>query len=452
MDNALSRYYDGINAAVEELRSTRALAGTGWFQPDWDLPARSERLDAFFAPATLSGAQLGEYRGHPLWLLDMTGNPGTRTTKTFGSALIVARALRHIEKTGEPVLLLTPSAANKAVALRDAVERAYRVGLATPETLRATVVVPSSSLPKLWDSPLMADPALRAANPVGVFDGPEREDVKRLATGAVELVEREIHDSTGFRLWYTLDPMNYMVADVVRAYFERDELAPGDATRWHTHTVSSAYGFLGHDLGRRLSRREGSWTATGHARYLFVQHLETPDLVTGLRFGDRPGYTVPDYRLDAATGLYRQQEPADPHFPSVCYAHDERVERTFYTRNPPTLPRVQELAARQGGDGIVVSLHECLERYQEVRALLSAGGMTRLPLDPRKLHEFAMVMATVGALTAIDRGLVPDGEEMLIHGSGAYSEGEFTWPDRSALQPVATPAHVADLLRDAAKA
>ncbi|MGD3110853.1 DUF6002 family protein [Streptomyces sp. YGL11-2] len=452
MDNALSRYYDGIKAAVEELRNTRSLGSTEWFQPGWDLPEPSEQLERFFAAAELSGGSLGEYRGRPLWFLNMTENPRTRTTKTFGSLLIVARALQHTAATGEPVLLLTPSAANKAVALRDAVLRAYETGLATPETLRVTVVVPSSSLPKLWDSPMLANPAYAAANPIGVFDGSEREDVKKLATGAVGLVAEEIRQATGFRVWYTLDPNNYMVADVVRAYYERDALTPGERTRWHTHAVSSAYGFLGHDLGRRLAKRDGSWTATGHARYLFVQHLETPDLVTGLRFGESTEHALPDYEFDSDTGLMKQAGQTDPRFPSVCYSTEERLERTFYTRRPPTIPRVQELVTRQGGDGIVVSLHECLQRYQEVRHLLAKGGMTRLPEDPRKLREFAMVMSTVGALTAIDRGLVPEDEEILIHGSGAYSEGEFHSPDRCNLTPVAVPEDVAALLREAAKA
>lgn len=444
MDNALSCYYDGIVTAANEL-SGAGDRDTKWFQPGWELPPRSADLDALFSAAGLSGGPMGEYRGHPLWFLDMTGNPRTRTTKTFGSSIMVARALRHTAATREPVLMVTPSAANKAVALRDAVLRAYETGLASPGTLRSAVVVPSSSLPKLWDSPLLGDRVWSAANPIAVYAGAERESVKKLTTEAVEAAAEEIRQATGFRVWYTLDPDNYMVADVVRAFYERDRLPPGRRVRWHAHAVSSGYGFLGHDLGVRLGGR-----GEDAPRYLFVQHLETPDVVTGLRFG-AGRHQVPGYALDDATGLMRQGEPFDPHFPEVCYGRDERLERTFYTRNPPTIPRLQELVDRRGGDGIVVSLHECWARYQEVRLLLGRAGMERLPEDPRKLREWAMVMAAVGALNAIDRGLVPDGDEVLVHGSGAYSEDEFQSPDRARLRPVADAAGVARVLWDATK-
>jgi hypothetical protein len=448
-DNAISRYYDGVELAIEDLRTADGDAAVDYFQPTWNLPARSLSLDRLFAPAVLTGGFIGTYHEHPLWLLDMTGNPRTRTTKTFGSLIIVARALHHTATTGEPIMLITPSAANKAVALRDAVLRAYEVGLADPETLRVTVVVPRSSLPKLWDSPLLADPRLACANPIGVYGGAEREDVKRIATAAVREAAEDIRRSTGFRVWYTLDPRNYMVADVVRAFYEEDELRPSGPDRWHAHAVSSAYGFLGHDHGRNILRKMGT-QPTGRAHYLLVQHMETPDLVVGFQSGETENYRLPDYRPDPMTGLLYQHGDDDPHFPAVCYSPNERLERTFYTRRPPTTPRVQELIGRSGGDGIVVSLHECLQRYQEVRALLASAGMTRMPEDPRRLHEWAMVMAVVGTLNAIDRRLLPAGQEVLLHGSGAYSEGEYENPDRAALRSVATSGDIVALLRDAA--
>lgn len=95
-------------------------------------------------------------------LLDLTCNPGTRTTKTFGSLAIVLRAIEHTRVTGEPVMLVTPSAANKASALRDAVSHAYKVGLATPSTLRVSVVIPASGLPKVWTGRGVGDAVARA--------------------------------------------------------------------------------------------------------------------------------------------------------------------------------------------------------------------------------------------------------------------------------------------------
>ncbi|MER6067839.1 DUF6002 family protein [Streptomyces sp. NPDC001852] len=444
--NALSHYYGDVRRAMRSLAASKPEAGE-FFEPAWEIPELSESLERYFSASGLSGGSMGEYHGRRLLFMNLTGNPRTHTTKTFGSQVIVARALRHIETHDEPVLLVTPSAANKAVALRDAVLRAYEAGLATPETLRVTAIVPYSSLIKLWDSPLATDPALAAANPLGVYRGAEREDVKRLLTAAYRTVADEIRAATGFRAWYTLDPDNYKAADVVRASFEREFFAPGERTRWHAHAVSSAYGFLGHNLGTQLSGGEPQGAANP-AKYLLVQHLETPDLVMAVTGRQE----LPAYERDAATGLLRQPEPADPRFPAVCYSTNERLERTFYTRLPPTTPAVTELLRRQGGDGIVVSLPECLQRYQEVRGLLASAGMTRLPEDPRKLREWAMVMAVVGSLTAIDRGILPEDVDVLVHGSGAYSEGEFESPDRSVLHEVTTAQDVAEVLLAAAKA
>jgi hypothetical protein len=444
--NALTHYYAGVNAAARRLRTVAPQPGFDQFEPQWALPEMSAGLADFFAASDLRASAMGEYRGRTLFLLDLTGNPRTRTTKTFGSLIIVARALRHIATTDEPVLLLTPSAANKAVALRDAVLRAYETGLATPAQLRVAVLVPESNLPKIWRSPLLDEP-YAAANPIGVYGGPEREDVKNLATAAVDLAAQSIRDTTGFRVWYTLDPRNYMVADVVRAFFERDALPDPAGQRWHAHAVSSAYGFLGHDLGASLAGHP----VAAATRYLLVQHLETPDLVLNFHPGPGADYSLPNYRRDQRTGLYFQEPPVDPHFPGVCYSTTERLEYTFYTRRPATTGRVRELFGRQGGDGIVVSLHECLVRYQEVRQWLAAAGLSRLPEDPRRLREWAMVMAVVGTLTAIDRELIPY-SEVVVHGTGAYADGEFGTPDLSRLRPVATADEMASLLRKAAEA
>lgn len=440
--NALYHYYDRITELAPELRALSNV-GTDSFHPGWELPAPSSGLEDFFSVSRITGLRLRDYRGHRLRFLDLAHNPGTRTCKTFGSSLMVARALRHIEHTGEPVLLFTPSAANKAVALRDAVLRAYETGAATPDRLRVAVVVPESNLPKIWASRLL-DPSFAAANPIGVYDGPEREDVKKLAVAATAMAAEDVRQSTGFRIWYTLDPRNYMLADVVRAFFEEEMPSP-EGPRWHAHAVSSAYGLLGHDLGRLAlpSARRND------ARYFLVQHLETPDLVQSLRGSDAE---EPAYEMNPRTGLYTQRTPIDPRYPATCHSPRERLERTFYTRRPPTTPWVRGLIDRQGGDGLIVSLHECLSRYQEVRRLLWAADGTVLPEDPRALREWATVMATVGVLAAIDRGVIPDGEEVLIHGSGTYSEEQMTAVEHHRLRPVGTAEDVAALLRKAADA
>src|SRR5690349_2739783 len=95
-ESALTRYHERIRTAVGDLQAAMSTWTVDYFQPGWDQPAPSPALDEFFSVATLSGGTMGEYHGHPLHLLDLTGNPRTRTTKTFGSLVIVARALQHI--------------------------------------------------------------------------------------------------------------------------------------------------------------------------------------------------------------------------------------------------------------------------------------------------------------------------------------------------------------------
>jgi hypothetical protein len=291
-------------------------------------------------------------------------------------------------------------------------------------------VVPANSLPKLWASELDADPDLRRMNPMAVYSGADREYVKKMTTAAVDELTTVGSTAGAFRVWYTLNPNNYRLADLVRALFEYDFFPPR-TERWHAHAVSSAYGFLGHDLGRRLSAEAGVVHEVPQ-KYLLVQHLETPDLVSAVTGADIESVAQKIYEPGANGRLVRPLD-ADPRLPESCYSVDERLERTFYTRRPPTTDAVRDLLTRRGGDAMVVSLAECFDRYPFVRTLLQGGGFDRLPQDPRWLREWAMVMAMVGCLNAIDRGLIPAGVDVVVHGSGAYSEGEFEQIDRGKL-------------------
>lgn len=173
----------GRNRKALDSREARRLDAqdeTARFSPPFRFPPRDELPDGTTAATALALNHLGEYRGKQLLLLDLTRNPGTRTTKTFGSLAIVLRAVEHTRVTGEPVMLVAPSAANKASALRDAVSHAYKVGLATPSTLRVSVVIPASGLPKVWTSALDDDARLRQLNPICVYGEEDREGVKRL--------------------------------------------------------------------------------------------------------------------------------------------------------------------------------------------------------------------------------------------------------------------------------
>jgi hypothetical protein len=421
--NALLRYADEVRGALDVLGADSA-PSTG-FSPGFALPPTDERLSRFFSACELAVVDLGTYRGRRLRMLDLMRNPRTKTTKTGPSLVIVARAVEFIRRTGEPVLLVSPSSGNKVTALRDAVLRAYETGLATPEQLGIVVVVPGTSAHKLWDSPLSTDEALRLRNPAVTFDGADRADVKMLAQSLVDQHGAAIRADYGVHLWYTLEIGNYLVADVIRACAE-DEFLPKADGRLHVHAVSSAYGLLGHDLGaRRLASQRGG-KPTAH--YLLVQHLNTADMVLSLYSESASQSNPPAYRLDEATGLYRQDE--NPRFPAVTFDPDEILDPTFYTRRPVTSAKMNAIIQQQGGGGIVVSRHEVLQRYPMLRELLGPGGV-HLPADPWELREWSLVMAFTGLLNAIDRDLL-DEKDILVHGSGSYHTGDFTPipPDR----------------------
>lgn len=417
IENALVRYGDEVRGALAELGAT-ASRDAG-FSPGFELPPPDERLSEFFAPSELAIVDLGSYHGRRLRMLDLMRNPRTRTTKTAASLVIVARAIEFIRRTGEQVLLVSPSSGNKVTALRDAVLRAYETGLATPELLGIVVVVPGGSTDKLWDSPLAERENLRVRNPVATFDGADPADVKALAKSLVDRHGARIRAEHGVHLWYTLDIGNYLVADVIRACAEHEYL-PRAGGRLHAHAVSSAFGLLGHDLGaRRLTAARG---VEPSAHYFLVQHLDTPDMVLSLYFDSTERANRPAYHLDEATGLYWQEE--NPRFPGMTFDPDEVLDATFYTRRPPTSASLNPIIRGRGGGGIVVSLYEVLQRYAALRALLEPADVA-LPADPRDLREWSLVMVFTGILNAIDRGLVAE-EDILVHGSGSYQAADFT--------------------------
>ncbi|HEX9993858.1 MAG TPA: DUF6002 family protein [Acidimicrobiales bacterium] len=439
--NVLDTYRAEVQQSLDDAARSRPAGGD--FDPGWDLPEDGEALRRFWSVAEMAAVDLGTYLGRRLTLLDLMRNPGTRTTKTLASLVMVARAAAFVRRTGEPVMIVTPSSANKATALRDAVLRAVESGLVTPDELRIAIVVPAASTGKLWGSALCDDPELAARNPVFVHGGPERAGVKAVAREFVDRHAGEVLDRCGVHLWYTLDLANYMVADATRALFERDAMpAPPDGGRLHAHAVSSAFGLLGHHLGHT-----SFCAGRPDPRYFLVQHLDTPDMVLSLYTGSTSRQGIPAYDYDETSGLYRQD--ADPHFPALTFDPDETLETTFYTHQPPTSEEMNRLIRSRGGGGIVVSLAECLRRYGEVRRLLGLAGVA-VPADPRRVREWSLVMAVTGVLNAIDRGLVPDGDDVLVHGSGCYADDQYEPIPAGCRTSVATAADLRDTVLAAA--
>lgn len=403
----------------------------GHFRPGFEVPALDTKMTEFLAAATARWVPAGSYRDHRLTVLDLTANPETHTTKTFPSLLIVARAVEHIRRTGRRLMIVTPTSANKGTALRDATLRAIDCGLVDPDQLRIVVIAPADCRDKLRSSRLLTDPELRAANPLLVYTGPASEDVKGLAKAFAADYAGEL-DRQHTDLWFTLELPNYLVADTGRAAFEQAvDPTDGAPARWHAHAVSSAYGMLGYHAGREILEQQGQCRSDGRPATLLIQHLGTPDMVLSLKTGsfDRAG--VPPYRRSGE----RLVQTDDRSFPAVCDKVDEVVDPTFYTHRPPTSQKMNVIIAEHGGDGIVISRRECLDRYRQIVPIVAATGRG-LPDDPADLREWSMVMAGTGVLSAVDRGLIDPGADIVIHGSGWYSSGEYQPAEPSQLTPV----------------
>jgi hypothetical protein len=379
------------------------------------------------------------YRDHDLHLLDLTRDPATRTSAVFASLAMIARAVEHIRRTGERIMILAATSGNKGTALREAALRALEAGLVHACDLSVVVLAPTRALPKLRSTALATDPHLLRRNPVLLYAGTRQDDVRNLAAEFAKVSEDLFMKRWNLRLWCTLDLTNYVAVDAARAFFEAETLPPApDRPRVHAHTVSNSHGLLGYHLGRRVLHGP---VDPDHPRSLLVQHLRTPDLVLGLRRGSARPATPPTYTYRPADGRYTQH--ADPEFPYVTDDPAEELDSTFHTREPVTAPMVKAVVGRHGGGGIVVSRHECLRRYDELRWRLAAADI-HLPADSGRLRDWSLVMALTGVMNAVDRNLLDDVPEVVVHASGCYSTEDREALPRTAVTLVRSVAAMSD--------
>ncbi|MFD8204015.1 DUF6002 family protein [Streptomyces sp. NPDC059701] len=435
--NALARHHAGLQAAARRLTALRDASAP--LPVPLVLPEPDEVSRRFTDVTDVALTRLAE----DLYLLDLMRSPGTRTTKTFASLTMVARAVDHVRRTGERIVFLTPTSGNKGSALRDAVARAYATGFARPEELRVVMVAPSASTAKLRGGPLSEDSALRAANPVALADVDTPAGVKDLAREVVDQYAEEALAGTGFRCWYTLDLDNYRVADSVRAFAEAEllPLLPDSPPRWHAHAVSSGYGLLGYHLGHQVltdGLHPGLPAPARHPGFFLVQQLATADMVVSTL-----GREVPRYTHDPAAALWRQS--GDPAFPTVTDDPAEVLDPTFYTKRPVTSRDIDPLIARHGGGGVVVSRRECLDRLDRVRDLAAGAGVT-IDGDPARIREWSLIKVLTGVLIARERGLVPPGTQIVAHASGYYTDETVPPLAVEHTEPVRTAQELAKVL------
>ena len=204
--NLLVDWYDRLPRVIARVVDDPApVKDPDAFSPGFLLPDLDDGVRRFLAAAAASWRPAGDTGGHPTALLDLTANPGTNTTKTFASLLIVARAVEYVRRTGERVLIFTPTSANKGTALRDAVLRALDAGLVTPDQLRVAVLAPRSCADKQRSSRLSTDAELRRLNPLLRYDGERPEDVKALGREFVRRYAEGAHAREGLNVWFAVD-------------------------------------------------------------------------------------------------------------------------------------------------------------------------------------------------------------------------------------------------------
>jgi hypothetical protein len=416
VDRPLNRYHRLLTATAQVLERDRMAAAGAW-SPKFDVPDSSDpRWSEFFQSTPLRFGPIGSYRGHIFDTIDLTGNPGTMTTKSLASNTMIARVVLHVQRSGRPLTIVTPTSGNKGTALRDALARAQNIGIPGADFVRLVMLVPVASASKLRHCINDSDPDFSTRNPIVLVNVETSAELKDVAAQAVEEVGAS---AVGQRIdhWYSLSLDNYRFADAMRAFLEHDAtVARGIvANRLHVQSVSSAYGLLGYELGREVLDldEESRLTPLPLANYFLVQHLSTPDMVLHLRQGDREG--APEY-VPAPNGDGFIQN-SDLRFPFITDDPHEILDPTFYTRNPPTAPTMTELIRRHGGGGIVVSKRECLSRFTEIAELF--GHALHFPEDPHSLREWSLMMAACGILNAIDRGMVHT-DRIVVHATGSY--------------------------------
>jgi pyrroline-5-carboxylate reductase len=430
-----------LDLAGQRLAERPSALPAGWFSPPWSLDLADHRLRALLSTPPMRVLST-EFGGGPLHLLDLMGTPEVRTTKAWASLLMVARAVAHIQATGERVLLVTPSSGNKASALRHAVGRALSLGLVGDDSLRIACLVPKGNAYKLWDGPLSRSSRLRALNPVFACNTPEPADVKSLGLAVCETAGERLA-ADGVRAWYTLDIRNYLLADAVRAFVDW-RISPPQVSvgkRVHAHAVSSAFGLLGFEFGRETLASAGLRLADAEPGYLIVQHLRTPDMVLNWRFGSSDHSHLPHYRPAAdGDGVIQSK---DPHFPYHADSVDEEIDPTFYTRAPATAPAMSSLLRARGRGGVVVARRDCVTRLPTTRQLCAQFGID-LPADITQLREWSLVMVMTGVQVALERGIIAADDEVVVHASGNFAAHDYrslpeVWP--------AAPDSIEDMVR-----
>jgi hypothetical protein len=421
----ISRYYQGILRAEALIaEQTAGRVSEDDFQPGALPRVLSKALVDFFAPATHEQRRLPSYRERNLRLLNLLSNSDTQTTKLTASLCMVARAINHIEQTGESILIVITTSGNKGTALRYAVERAIEMGLVQPAQLRTMMILPSCSNKKLRSSPLFTNSTLRELNPIVLYNGQQPERVKPLGKEFQRCFAEKLLKEQNTRIWYSLGLDNYRIADSALAFLDYENALNQDSgkKRLNAQAVSSAYGLLGYHLGREVLVNEGLTDWDSNPGYFLVQQINIPDMILHCYFNSFSKSNIPEYFPSQIDGRLIQR--TDAHFPLILGEAEAPLEQTFYTREPVTSPQVTSMIHRHGGGGIAVSTQECLAQLPLIRKLLEPQGLS-IPKKAEDIREWAVIIGLTGIINAIDRDIIPEDVEVTFFATGFSKADDF---------------------------
>ena len=132
------------------------------------------------------------------------------------------------------------------------------------------------------------------------------------------------------------------------------------------------------------------------------------------------GTKVPDYTYDEAAGVWRQDSTAE--FPAVTDHPQEVIDATFYTKEPATRTQLNEIVARvRRRRDRRLPARVPGQRFAHVRELAGAAGIA-IAADPALIREWSLVKALTGVLISRERGLLAADTDVVVHGSGYYSD------------------------------
>jgi Family of unknown function (DUF6002) len=448
-ESVINRYYKGIELAERLAGAQGKISHLVNPILNLKLPRLNDEYRAFFNEARMDIYRLPDYADYNIHLLDLTLNQFTQTTKIYASLLTVAKIVEYIRQTGESVIILTPSSANKGIALTYAVSKAIAQGLVPKEKLKIVTVIPESSSLKLRTETNPKRYSQENFSQAVIFEGNPPEQVKHITAELYNTCADEFWKKYRTRLWYSLHIDNYRLADTLRAFFDYEmslihNRINNFKNTWHIQSVSSAYGLIGYHLGCMVLAQQKIISEVDFPGFFLVQPLNTPDMVLHLLFGNCDRRNLPIYHMDGNTKYYVQNQ--SPYFPYYTHDPDEILESTFYSHLPATKDLMSGLIGKLGGSGIVVSLAECMERFALIHYMFIHINL-EFPTDPRIIKEWSSIMALTGALNAIDRKLIPSKKSLLIHSSGLYTEYDLKTPPPDKL-PKITQANAKQKLNE----